>query len=88
VSQRRPLEARVAAAAEAAYARQKQPEHVTQRQPAASDLVVIQPLKDFTCAECGDEWGDLLMSGVGREEARDRIRPAIDRVLAAWSQGD
>jgi hypothetical protein len=27
----------------------------------------------------------LLMSGVPREDARDRIRPAIDRVLAAWS---
>jgi hypothetical protein len=39
----------------------KQAEHVAQRQPAASDLVVIQPLKDFTCAECGDERGDLLI---------------------------
>ena len=28
----------------------------------------------------------LLMSGVPRDVARDRIRPAIDRVLAAWSQ--
>jgi hypothetical protein len=27
----------------------------------------------------------LLMSGVPRDAARDRIRPAIDRVLAAWS---
>jgi hypothetical protein len=27
----------------------------------------------------------LLMSGVGRDEARDRVRPAVDRVLAAWS---
>lgn len=30
-------------------------------------------------------YDDLLMSGVPREEARDRIRPAIDRVLAAWA---
>jgi hypothetical protein len=33
------------------------------------------------------DYDDLLMSGVGREEARERIRPAIDRVLAAWSKG-
>jgi hypothetical protein len=30
------------------------------------------------------DYDDLLMSGVPREEARDRIRPAIDRILAAW----
>jgi len=30
-------------------------------------------------------YDELLMSGVPRAEARDRIRPAIDRVLAAWS---
>lgn len=30
-------------------------------------------------------YDSLLMSGVHREEARDRIRSAIDRVLAAWS---
>jgi hypothetical protein len=33
------------------------------------------------------DYDDLLMSGVPREEARDRIRPAIDRILAAWAQG-
>ena len=27
---------------------------------APPDLVVIQPVKDFTCAECGDSSGDLL----------------------------
>jgi hypothetical protein len=27
----------------------------------------------------------LLMSGVGRAEARDLIRPAVDRILASWS---
>jgi hypothetical protein len=31
------------------------------------------------------DYDDLLMSGVPREEARDRIRPAIDRILAAWA---
>lgn len=34
------------------------------------------------------DYDDLLMSGVGREEARERIRPAVDRVVAAWSKGD
>jgi len=28
----------------------------------------------------------LLMSGVSREAARDRVRPAVDRVLAAWAK--
>ncbi len=27
----------------------------------------------------------LLMSGVSREDARDLIRPSVDRVLAAWA---
>jgi hypothetical protein len=27
----------------------------------------------------------LLMSGVGRVEARDVIRPAVDRILASWT---
>jgi hypothetical protein len=29
-------------------------------------------------------YDSLLMSGVAREDARDRVRPAVDRVLAAW----
>jgi hypothetical protein len=33
----------------------------------------------------GTGYDDLLMSGVLRPEARDRIRPAIDRLPAAWS---
>ena len=41
----------------------KQAERVVERQSAPPDLVVVQPLKDFTCAECGDEWGDLLIMG-------------------------
>jgi hypothetical protein len=32
------------------------------------------------------EYDSLLMSGVSREDARDRIRPAVDRVLAVWAQ--
>jgi hypothetical protein len=39
----------------------KQSERITQRQAAAPDLVVIQPAKDFTCAECGETGGDLLI---------------------------
>ena len=31
------------------------------------------------------EYDSLLMSGVPREEARDRIRAEIDRVLDAWA---
>ncbi len=38
----------------------RQAERVAQRQPASSDLVVVLPLKDFTCAECGDVFSDLL----------------------------
>jgi hypothetical protein len=30
------------------------------------------------------EYDELLMSGVGRTQARDRVRGKIDRVLAAW----
>jgi hypothetical protein len=38
----------------------KQAERVIERQSTAPDLMVIQPTKDFTCAECGDSSGDLL----------------------------
>jgi hypothetical protein len=34
------------------------------------------------------DYDDLLMAGVPREEARERIRAAIDEVLAAWSLPD
>jgi hypothetical protein len=30
-------------------------------------------------------YDSLLMSGLDRNEARDRVRPAVDRILAAWS---
>lgn len=33
------------------------------------------------------DYDDLLMSGVAREDARARIRPAIDAVFAVWSAG-
>jgi hypothetical protein len=32
------------------------------------------------------EYDDLLMSGIARADARERIRPVIDNVLAAWSR--
>ena len=31
------------------------------------------------------KYDSLLMDGVSRDEARERVRPAIDRVLAAWT---
>jgi hypothetical protein len=31
------------------------------------------------------EYDALLMSGVSREDARDRIRAAVDRILTAWA---
>jgi hypothetical protein len=31
------------------------------------------------------DYDSLLMAGVPREDARDRTRPAIDRVLASWA---
>ena len=33
------------------------------------------------------EYDELLMSGVPRMDARDRVRPAIDRVLDRWAKG-
>jgi len=32
------------------------------------------------------EYDSLLMAGVSRDAARDRVRPTIDRVLGAWRQ--
>jgi hypothetical protein len=31
------------------------------------------------------DYDDLLMSGAARQDARDRVRDAIDRILASWS---
>jgi hypothetical protein len=31
-------------------------------------------------------YDELLMSGVPRDDARDRIRPAVDQVLASWAR--
>jgi hypothetical protein len=47
-----------------ARATDKQP--ATRRESAGSDLVVVQPLKHFTCAECGaDSAGLLIMDDKG-----------------------
>lgn len=44
----------------------KQAERIASRQPAAPDLVVVQPAKEFTCGECGTVAADLLiMDGKG-----------------------
>jgi hypothetical protein len=95
---------------------------ITKAQDSPPDLVVVQPVRDWTCVGCGgtgdllimDDAGPLclacadmdhlvflpsgeaaltrrakkasgLMSGVSRAEARDLIRPAVDRILASWS---
>ena len=31
------------------------------------------------------DYDTMLMSGVGRNEARDLIRETVDRILASWS---
>jgi hypothetical protein len=38
-----------------------QEQRIATRQSAAPDLVVIQPSKEFTCAECHEAGGDLLI---------------------------
>jgi hypothetical protein len=43
----------------------KQSERITQRRSAAPDLVVVQPVKDFTCAECDEVGRDLLIMDGG-----------------------
>src|ERR1700733_12404791 len=35
-----------------------------------------------------NDYDELLMSGTARQDARTRIKPAIDQVLAAWSAPD
>ncbi|MCL2584098.1 MAG: DUF2293 domain-containing protein [Streptosporangiales bacterium] len=40
---------------------ERQSERIAQRQSAAPDLVVIQPSKEFSCAECHETGGDLLI---------------------------
>lgn len=40
---------------------QAQEERITKKQAAVPDLVVIQPAKEFTCADCGETHSDLLI---------------------------
>jgi hypothetical protein len=40
---------------------QAQEDRITKKQAAVPDLVVVQPAKDFTCADCGEAHGDLLI---------------------------
>ena len=40
-------------------------ERLTQRQSKAPDLVVVMPIKDWTCAACGDTGGLLIMDDAG-----------------------
>ncbi len=38
-----------------------QRERLAERQSKPPDLIVVMPVKDWVCAECGDEQGDLLI---------------------------
>ena len=42
-----------------------QRERIVARQAAPPDLVVVQPVKDWTCAECGDTGSLLIMDDAG-----------------------
>jgi hypothetical protein len=42
-----------------------QSQRITQKQSAPPDLVVVRPVKDFTCTECGEEDGSLLIMDAG-----------------------
>jgi hypothetical protein len=44
---------------------EKQSERITRRQSAPPDLVVVDPVKDFTCAECGEDGGFLIVDDQG-----------------------
>jgi hypothetical protein len=33
------------------------------------------------------DYDDLLMSGADRDDARQRVRPQVDAILAAWRDG-
>jgi hypothetical protein len=57
-------------------------ERIVQREQkvAALTLAVVASVRHQDT-----DYDELLMSGVPREEARVRIRSAIDRVLVAWA---
>lgn len=60
-----------------------------ERQSRPPDLVVISPLRDWTCGPCGGS-GDLLIMdepGVDRAEARDRVSGDVDELLERWRRG-
>ena len=42
-----------------------QRERIANRQAAPPDLIVVQPVKDWTCAECGGTGNLLIMDGTG-----------------------
>jgi hypothetical protein len=47
-------------------------------------MTLLNPSRVSPASDTG--YDDLLMSGVSRDEARARTRPAIDRILTAWSE--
>jgi len=50
--------------------------------PEAIGLAVIASVRHVDT-----EYDRLLMAGVPRDEARDRVRPRIDKVIGAWQAG-
>ena len=42
-----------------------QRERIANRQAAPPDLIVVQPVKDWTCAECGGTGNLLVMDDIG-----------------------
>jgi hypothetical protein len=50
--------------------------------PNAVRLAVVASVRHLDT-----DYDELLMSGVGRADAREQIRPAIDEVLTAWELG-
>ena len=50
-------------------------------EPAAVELAVIASVRHEDTI-----YDDLLMAGIDRADARDRVRPDVDRVLERWSR--
>jgi hypothetical protein len=52
-------------------------------QDSPPDLVVVEPVRDWTCTECKGTGDLLIMDDAG--PLCLALRPAVDRRLASWS---
>jgi hypothetical protein len=57
---------------------------------APPDLVVVQRVKEWSCAECGvrhedTAYDELLMSVAARDDAREQIKDTIALILRTWA---